>query len=89
MYRDSLDMFAEMDELFDHLFSRVSGNFGMREMEFSSPDTSPADFTEEPADEPVQAEIEEGQFRERFPKCSRTRTGQKLSWNFPVSPRIT
>jgi HSP20 family molecular chaperone IbpA len=83
MYNDSLDVFAEMDEIFDKLFSRVSGNFGMRERGFSSPGTTLADFDEESTDEPVQAEIEEGQFREPVPEVFHDPDGTKIVVELP------
>ena len=85
MDEDSLDVFAEMDEMFDHLFSRVSGNFGIGEMGFSSSRTILADFSEEPADEPVpmQAEIEEGLFREPVPEVFRDNDGTKIVVELP------
>ena len=85
MYEDSLDVFAEMDEMFDHLFSRVSGNFGIGERGFSSPPTALADFTEVPADElePMKAETEEGLFREPVPEVFRDQDGTKIVVELP------
>ena len=91
MHEDSSDVFAEMDALFDQFFSKMSGNFGMTGMGFPSPGILLQEFSEEP-DEPAPAEVEEVtevQFREPVPKCSRIRTERRLSWNSPVSQRIT
>jgi HSP20 family molecular chaperone IbpA len=82
MYNDPLDAFAEMDELFDHLFSKVSGNFGMTGMEFPSPAIPESDYAEEP-EEPVPAETAEEQFREPVPEIIHDSDGTKIVVKLP------
>jgi HSP20 family molecular chaperone IbpA len=82
MYNDPLDAFAEMDELFDHLFSKVSGNFGMAGMEFSSPGMPVPDYAEESV-EPVPAEDGEDQVREPVPEIFRDHDSTKIVVELP------
>ena len=82
MYNDPLDAFAEMDELFDHLFSKVSGNFGMAVMEFSSPGIPMSDYAEEPG-ELVPAEVADDQFREPVPEIFHDNEGTKIVVELP------
>ena len=82
MYRDPLDAFAEMDELFDHLFPKVSGNFGMTGMGFSSPGVILKDYTEE-LPEPAPAEAADVQFREPVPEIFQDHDGTKIVVELP------
>ena len=84
MFRDPLDAFAEMDELFDHLFSKVSGNLGMAGMEFSSPGTLVSDYDEDP-EEPGAgpADVAGGQLREPVPEIFEDSDGTKIVVELP------
>ena len=82
MYNDPRDAFAEMDELFDRLFSRMSGNFGMAEMGFPLSGTLVPDFVEEP-EEPAPAEITVSQLREPVPEIFQDHEGTKIVVELP------
>jgi HSP20 family molecular chaperone IbpA len=82
MYDDSPDVFAEMDELFDHLFSRMSGNYGMAGMGLPSPGTLVQEYAEEP-EEPASAEVADSPFKEPVPEIFRDHDGTKIVVELP------